>query len=274
MKKFFVIIFCFIVSQVNLHSQVLISADTTWGCDELMVTFSLSPDNAYDTISSLVWNFGDGEPVSNENQPVHDYSQPGKYIPTALLNNVSLITFKGSIDVHFEPNAFFSWEDTTELGPFYYVLEAGEQPTDTLTYNYTWGLANTASINGDKIVHDFAETGNYSVLLMVSHNYGCVNSLRQNIVIANILECPNVFTPNQDGINDFFKVSTNGINSYSFSIYTRSGALIYKTESPQVEWDGRSLSGHEVQPGIYYYLIEQLDGDPKPVKKGFIHLLK
>jgi gliding motility-associated-like protein len=275
MKNFIVIIFCSIIFLGNSYSQVVISADTTWGCGELKVSFSLSPENVYDTITSLVWSFGDGEPNGIENTPVHDYKQPGKYYPSALLNNTSLVTFKTSIDVHFEPNVFFSWEDTAALGPYYVLLKAGEQqPTDTLIYTYTWKIPNNPAVSGNKLVYDFGETGLYSVLLTVSHNYGCISSLRQDIAIANKLECPNVFTPNQDGINDFFKVSTNGINLYSFSVYTRSGALIYKTESLQVEWDGRSLSGHEVQAGIYYYLIEQLDGDNKPVKKGFVHLLK
>lgn len=274
MKTFIVTIICIILTFGKLHSQAVISADTTWGCDELNVTFSLSPANVYDTVSTMLWTFGDGETVSNVNSPVHEYSQAGKYFPSVLLNNKDLLIFESGIDVHFEPNAFFSWRDTTELGPYFYLLEAADQPTDTLNYTYTWGIENSSSLNGEKIIHDFSETGSYSVLLMVSHNYGCYNSQRQEIIIATELDCPNVFTPNQDGINDYFKVSTNGLNLYSFSVYTRAGALIYKTESPQVVWDGRSLSGNEVQPGIYYYLIEQLDGDARTVKKGFIHLLK
>lgn len=274
MKTYILCIFYLMISFGNIYSQAVISADTIWGCDELSVTFSLSPDNVYDTLSSILWTFGDGETADNADRPVHHYVQAGKYYPSVLLNNTDLIHFKGSIDVHFKPEAFFTWHDTTELGPFVYQFEVGDQPTDTLIYDYSWGFSNAATASGEQIIYDFTETGRYSILLMVSHNYGCVNSLRQDLIIANILECPNVFTPNQDGINDFFKVITNGINMYSFSIYTRAGALIYKTESPQVEWDGRSLSGHEVQPGIYYYTIEQLDGGTKPVRKGFVHLLK
>jgi PKD repeat protein len=81
MKNFIVIIFCSIIFLGNSYSQVVISADTTWGCGELKVSFSLSPENVYDTITSLVWSFGDGEPNGIENTPVHDYKQPGKYYP-------------------------------------------------------------------------------------------------------------------------------------------------------------------------------------------------
>jgi hypothetical protein len=50
--------------------------------------------------------------------------------------------------VHFEPNVFFSWEDTAALGPYYVLLKAGEQqPTDTLIYTYTWKIPNNPAVS-------------------------------------------------------------------------------------------------------------------------------
>lgn len=92
--------------------------------------------------------------------------------------------------------------------------------------------------------------------------------------VADTLKVPNVFSPNEDNINDFFKVKTNGINIYSFSVYTRSGTLVYKTESPAIIWDGRSLSGQKMKNGIYFYIIRQVGAVPLNEVKGIVYLFE
>ncbi len=51
----------------------------------------------------------------------------------------------------------------------------------------------------------------------------------------------NVFTPNGDGINDYFTLHTIEGGRYKLFVYTRSGVLVYSSESPKIFWDGRSL---------------------------------
>jgi gliding motility-associated-like protein len=95
-----------------------------------------------------------------------------------------------------------------------------------------------------------------------------------DMITVGCLALPNVFSPNDDGINDFFKVETNGTSAYAFSVYTRSGTLVYKTESPTISWDGRSLSGHRMKNGIYFYIIRQLDSEPLNEVKGIVYLFE
>lgn len=64
----------------------------------------------------------------------------------------------------------------------------------------------------------------------------------------------NVFTPNDDGINEKFVISNlprdNCENQYvSFEIYNRWGRKIYETNSRKVEWDGDDISD-----GVYFYV--------------------
>lgn len=88
------------------------------------------------------------------------------------------------------------------------------------------------------------------------------------------LDVPNVFSPNGDGHNDYFEVTTNGTTVYEFTVFTRSGSRIYHSNSPRIFWDGFSLDGKELSEGIYYYVIEEEGDSDRFEKAGFIHLFR
>ncbi len=78
----------------------------------------------------------------------------------------------------------------------------------------------------------------------------------------------------EDGINDFFIVKSNGVTVYSIQIFSRSGVLVYKAEAPTLIWDGRNLSGQEMHPGTYYYVIRPASGSGRFEKTGFVLLYR
>jgi len=88
------------------------------------------------------------------------------------------------------------------------------------------------------------------------------------------LNVPNVFTPNGDGTNDHFEVSTDGSTVYQFSVFTRTGTRIYHSKSPRIFWDGNSLDGNELKDGIYYYVIEEEGGVSPFETAGFVYLFR
>jgi len=88
------------------------------------------------------------------------------------------------------------------------------------------------------------------------------------------LDIPNVFSPNGDGNNDYFEVTTNGTTVYEFTVFTRNGTRVYHSQSPRIFWDGRSVGGADLSEGLYYYVIEGA-GEPEPFEKaGFIPLFR
>jgi gliding motility-associated-like protein len=119
----------------------------------------------------------------------------------------------------------------------------------------------------------YADAGKYTVSCLINGSFNIsVTDMIRVIECSDTLKTPNVITPNEDRINDVFEVKTNGVSIYSFSVFTRSGTLIYKTESPTIMWDGTSLKQHMVKSGIYYYTIHPLDGNPLNEIKGFVYL--
>ena len=91
---------------------------------------------------------------------------------------------------------------------------------------------------------------------------------------GDVLEIPNVFSPNGDGINDYFEVETDGTTEYEFTVFTRNGTRIYHSQSPRIFWDGSSLDGKELKEGIYYYVIEEQGGSSPFDKAGFMYLFR
>ena len=91
---------------------------------------------------------------------------------------------------------------------------------------------------------------------------------------GDVLNIPNVFTPNGDGNNDYIEVETDGITVYEFSVFTRTGTRIYHSQSPRIFWDGNSLDGKELKEGIYYYVIEEKGGTSPFDKAGFMYLFR
>ena len=111
--------------------------------------------------------------------------------------------------------------------------------------------------------HSYQEIGEYDVLLTVTTDYNCIDTLRKKVVIEEYeLFIPNAFTPNSldDNINDEFRPYGIGIDKFRMKIYSRWDGLIYTTDDIEVGWNGKfENTGNEVQLGVYVYYIETKD---------------
>lgn len=80
-------------------------------------------------------------------------------------------------------------------------------------------------------------------------------------------EVPNVFTPNNDGINDVFYIDGITSASWQLEVINRWGRVVYKSETYKNDWTGEGLS-----VGIYYYLLSN-DKLQKQLK-GWLQLIR
>jgi gliding motility-associated-like protein len=76
-----------------------------------------------------------------------------------------------------------------------------------------------------------------------------------------ILELPNVFTPNNDGINDILIVNTEGLTEFSLVVLDQRNKIIYTSQDSTISWDGLGLSGEPIPSGNYVYFITARDAD-------------
>ncbi len=70
------------------------------------------------------------------------------------------------------------------------------------------------------------------------------------------LYIPNAFTPNGDGLNDYFKIinlSTEKV--IDFRVFNRWGTILYRSGDNQAAWDGR-YKGKMEETGVYGYVMK------------------
>ena len=131
----------------------------------------------------------------------------------------------------------------------------------------------------------FTEARLEKVILTVRNNncidYECEDSISISInVMASLLEFPNAFTPNGDGINDEFRCVYRSLNKYQISIINRWGRVVYTSTDPSKGWDG-NVNGKPAPPGVYFYFAEA-EGHNKlengqfetHKKRGNVHLIR
>lgn len=127
----------------------------------------------------------------------------------------------------------------------------------------------------------YAVTASDSLLLHPDGEFGQNESDFSNIVCVDncpIYEMPNVFTPNNDGVNDLLiPLNNRQVGKITFNVYNRWGTLVFETSNPAIEWDGKDINSNElVSDGVYYYtiIIESifLEGNQTTAQSGYVYV--
>lgn len=87
---------------------------------------------------------------------------------------------------------------------------------------------------------------------------------------------PNAFSPNGDGLNDYFAPEVGVQKPSSFEIYSRWGQLVAKLDPGAPRWDGRDMSGTLLGPGIYVWKLEWPGGPASAARseQGAVTILR
>jgi gliding motility-associated-like protein len=122
-------------------------------------------------------------------------------------------------------------------------------------------------------------TSNTSVTANLLHSSGCPYTLSFSISLEKVvhLYIPNVFSPNGDGINDEWIVSSPGnkIEIVKLDVFDRWGNNVFeRTNLRKASWDGR-YKDQLLNPGVFAYTITYLDQENKTqVENGNITLVR
>jgi gliding motility-associated-like protein len=66
----------------------------------------------------------------------------------------------------------------------------------------------------------------------------------------------NIFTPNNDGVNDQFELYKNSNAKMDFVILNRWGNVVFKTNDPTQFWNGKDITNNAVVDGTYFYNLK------------------
>jgi gliding motility-associated-like protein len=125
-------------------------------------------------------------------------------------------------------------------------------------------------------------TGCYSML--IKDEAGNLSEMTPKLCF-DVDECdtyrlPNVFTPDGDGINDtWIPFPYSNVEKINLEVYDRWGKRVFKTEDPDIKWDGFNEHSHRPCPeGTYYYgcdvFLFTLDGIKMKMLTGTVVILR
>ncbi|MAQ31397.1 MAG: hypothetical protein CMD26_01495 [Flavobacteriales bacterium] len=124
--------------------------------------------------------------------------------------------------------------------------------------NWYWDFDDGNMSNLQNPSHIYEQDGQYTVCLTIEDNNGCTSETCQIIHIYSNTEAyiPNIFTINQDDINEVFQPVINGFieDSYEMLIYDRWGKLLFSTNDYQTGWDG-TYQNNIVTQDVYSYRV-------------------
>lgn len=145
-------------------------------------------------------------------------------------------------------------------------------------------LATLQDPEARSFTHDNIDTRTYCYRV-AAFDLSANESLNNEITCSDnceYFELPNVFTPNNDDINETFVPFPvpRAVKSLDLQIYNRWGKLVYSASNTStLEWDGRASDGSVLSSGTYYYVVEVIFDKLNPEDrlkeyKGWIQLVR
>ncbi len=263
-------------------SADLTGADT-FACSSILTLFSVdtvTPNTTYQwnivygNHSTFVTTYDGTLPLFANETGLHSI------ILSAYNNNDSACKAVGDtfhITVYPSPTAFFTVDQPFVNSPEYvFPIQNKSTPTGN-TYFWDFGDSKYSNeINPGS--HGYTKTGTY-IITLTARNGPCEDTTNREVHVDPFLQVfvPNIFTPNNDGNNDFFQMFGNiqDIDFMHVMIFDRVGEKVFDSYDLNFKWDG-IYKGKPLQPAVFVYIIEIspiADEDMRRMK-GSITLLR
>jgi len=210
------------------------------------------------TTPEFIWYFDSGVSIYNQNIVQYSFTSPGKYkvmLHAELMSSCkdSVIKF---IEVQPNPNASFSINMDSCTAKVSFFNNSNDQ------YKYKWYFGNSKTSFKPNPVYTFPKKGEYLIKLVVESMDGCIDSSITALELipfdSDDIKIPNVFTPNNDGMNDLFFVKSDRMDCITgrLLIFNRWGQQIYDSwqNNHKLEWDG-FYEDILVSSGVYVFVL-------------------
>lgn len=254
--------------KIDLHTFV--NATSSLGgeirsCNPITTTFVASSNHGVLTIIP-----GDGSPAVHTSPYVHSYNSHGiynAYVISGTDSNTCNITDTIKTLIKFGSPPLKMLSDTTaNCVGLSGALNAGNEGS-----SYFWNTwETTQSISP-------VYNGNYFVIVdngfCSSLDSSYVNQLNSEYPMI----LPNIITPNEDGVNDYWDFSKHALEELEFIVYNRWGNVVFKTNNANTRWSGVNQKGEDLSESVYYWFLKcqsSCQPNEKISEKGWIQIIR
>lgn len=234
---------------VNPNPEIEISIPSS-GCMPLTITLTATSNPP---AASYNWNLGTGF-TSTEPSPTFTFPMPGNHNATLTITDengcVTTRTYSDFVSVYPAPQPGFNVDPPIGFIEVGSLFQSTYTQTPT-TWSWDFGDGSPIISGGDKqeVTYAYPVGGQFVVKHTIETQYGCIDSISKEYLVVVEIIIPNVFTPNEDGTNDFFVIEgIEVLDNCILKIFNRWGRLVYKSDSYKNDWDGKGMA-----EGVYYY---------------------
>jgi gliding motility-associated-like protein len=217
---------------------------------------------------NIIWNTG------NTNKSIRITPAITTYY---WVKSTDCVNFSDSVlvTVKVAPKADFSLSADEGLIPFSVVATAHNISTP----NILWMVDTAKTPNINPFNYRFNKAGQFAITLIVD-SMGCTDTLTKLVNATEQVvpvKLPNVFTPDNDGINDDFGINPDAqrfVKQCSFQVFNRWGNLLFETTDPYQRWNGTD-KGTNAPDGVYFFVLNASLSDDTPVNlTGSVQIIR
>lgn len=202
-----------------------------------------------------IWHFGDNH-SSTVFSPQHLYDTSGKYTVSLIVkDSLCRDSISKNIEIYQPPVPDMKIM-MDSCSPWVRFKTSSDG-----VLNYFWDFGDGLASSDKEPKHKYNDAGLYRIIFYVNKDTTCQDSLTMLIDVKKYSEddiiVPNVFTPNNDGINDLFTIKGLNFNcqEYKLYIYNRWGEIVYESEGEQISWDG-TWKNKTIDAATYYWVLK------------------
>ncbi len=262
---------------VNPNPIVNFKGIDSIGCEPLCVNFQDLATITSGNNTAWLWDFGDNGSTSSSENPVHCYNNDSVHSPLSFNITLTVTSDNGCtstvaktnyITVYPEPSAAFTVQPVSAsiIDPVITLLNSS---TGANFWYWNFGDGSAPLITGidsssvsAPVPHTYTDTGTYTITLITTTQYGCIDTAYQLAIIepSFLFYIPDAFSPNGDGVNDIFTGKGIFVKEFEMMIFDRWGNLTFFSDDYNKPWDGKANYGTETaQQDIYIYSINITD---------------
>ena len=243
-----------------------------------------------DTIyNQFLWKVSDGFTATLKPKTdtifTHSIKDTGNFIITMIPStSVKISCLDTGYHAIYVSNIKANFDIDDTKSPLYSFTN---KSTNAVSYNWNFGQPNSGAENSSNIQnpsHDYKNLNDsFRICLVVKNAGDCYDTACKVILpIARLINVPNVFTPNNDGINDAFDIDIFGEFDYNLKIFNRWGGKVFDGTkdgkgNDGINWNGKTDNDGSPNPdGVYYYTFKYKFNsiEPERTLHGSITLIR